>query len=49
MILHFTEVNYWSDYKVNVSFNNGKSGAADLSSVVRNGAFKALQPQEKFA
>jgi len=49
MILHITKVNYLSDYKLNVSFNNGESGVADLSSVVRKGVFKALEPQEKFA
>lgn len=49
MILHITEVNYLSDYKLRVSFNNGESGVADLSSVVHNGVFKALEPQEKFA
>ncbi len=47
--LHITKVNYLSDYKLSVSFNNGESGVADLSSVVRNGVFKALEPQEKFA
>ena len=49
MILHITEVNYLSDYKLRVSFNNGESGVADLSSVVHQGVFKALEPQEKFA
>lgn len=49
MILHITKVNYLSDYKLSVSFNNGESGVADLSSVVHNGVFKALEPQEKFA
>lgn len=49
MILHITEVNYLSDYKLRVSFNNGESGVADLSSVVHNGVFKVLEPQEKFA
>lgn len=49
MILHITKVNHLSDYKLNVSFNNGESGVADLSSVVRNGVFKALESQEKFA
>jgi hypothetical protein len=49
MILRITEVNYLSDYKVRVSFNNGESGVADLSSVVHQGVFKALESQEKFA
>ncbi len=49
MILHITKVNYLSDYKLSVSFNNGESGVADLSSVIHNGVFKALAPQEKFA
>ena len=49
MILHITKVKYLSDYKLSVSFNNGESGVADLSSVIHNGVFKALAPQEKFA
>ena len=49
MFLHITQVNYLSDYKLSVSFNNGESGVADLSSVVHNGVFKALEPKEKFA
>lgn len=49
MILHITKVNYLSDYKLSVSFNNGESGVADLSSVVCKGIFKVLESQEKFA
>ena len=49
MILHITNVNYLSDYKLSVSFNNGESGVADLSSVVHKGVFKALAAHEKFA
>ena len=49
MILHITKVNYLCDYKLSVSFNNGESGVADLSCVIHNGVFKALEPHEKFA
>ncbi len=49
MILHITHVKYLLDYKLTVSFNNGESGVADLSSLVHQGVFKALAPQEKFA
>jgi hypothetical protein len=49
MILHITQVHYLSDYKVRVSFNNGESGVADLSSVVHHGVFKTLESPEKFA
>lgn len=49
MILHITQVAYLEEYKVSVSFNNGESGVADLSSVVRQGLFTAIAPQEKFA
>ena len=49
MILHITKVSYLSDYKLSVSFNNGESGVADLSCVVRNGVFRALESQENFA
>jgi Protein of unknown function (DUF2442) len=49
MILHITKVNYLSDYKLTVSFNNGESGVADLSSLIDKGVFKTLAPYEKFA
>ena len=49
MILHITKVNYISDYKLSVSFNNGESGVADLSSLVHKGVFKTLEPLEKFS
>lgn len=49
MILHITQVNYLSDYKLNVSFNNGESGVADLSSLIEKGVFKTLASHEKFA
>jgi hypothetical protein len=49
MFLHITQVSYLSDYKLSVSFNTGESGVADLSSVVKNGVFRALAPKNKFA
>lgn len=39
MILHITKVDYLSDYKLSVSFNNGESGVADLSSLIDKGVF----------
>ena len=30
MLLHVTKAKYIEDYKVEVSFNNGRKGAADL-------------------
>ncbi len=49
MILHITKVAYLSDYKLSVSFNNGESGVADLSSLIDKGVFKVLAAREKFA
>ena len=37
MILQITEAKYLTDYKVQVSFNDGKEGVADLSDVLRGG------------
>jgi hypothetical protein len=49
MILYITKVDYLHNYTLAVSFNDGKSGVADLSSIVHKGVFKALAPLEKFA
>jgi hypothetical protein len=49
MMLQITKVNYISDYKLNVSFNNGESGVADLSCIIGNGVFKTLASLEQFS
>jgi len=49
MILHITEAKYLTDYKVQVSFNDGKEGVADLSDVLRGPVFNPLKDKKLFA
>ena len=48
MILHITAAEYLHDYKLAVSFDNGRSGVADLADALNLGVFKALQELELF-
>lgn len=49
MFLHIKEASYLGEYKVAVTFNNGKSGVADLSSALKAGVFETLQDPTEFA
>ena len=49
MFLHVTEARYIGDYKVEVLFNNGKRGVADLSEALRGPVFKLLRDLHSFA
>ncbi len=49
MFLHIKEAQYLGEYTVAVTFNNGKSGVADLSSALNAGVFEALQDPAEFA
>ena len=49
MFLHITKAQYLSDYKVAVTFNNGKTGIADLASALQGGVFEALKDKSEFA
>ncbi len=49
MFLHITEATYIADYKVQVVFNNGQQGIADLSELLQGGIFAPLQDQNFFA
>ncbi|MBK8430121.1 MAG: DUF2442 domain-containing protein [Chloroflexi bacterium] len=49
MFLHIKQATYISDYKVEVLFNNGQQGVADLSELVGEGVFAPLQDQALFA
>ena len=49
MILHITEAKYLNDYKVQVVFNDGKEGVADLFDVLRGPVFTPLKDKELFA
>ena len=39
MFLHITDAKYIEDYKVEVAFNNGKRGIADLSEALHGDIF----------
>ena len=49
MILHITEAKYLQDYKVQVSFNDGKQGVADLFDVLHGPVFNPLKDKTLFA
>ncbi len=49
MFLHITQVKYLSDYKIEVLFNNGKKGVADLSGVLKGKIFEPLKEKTVFA
>ena len=49
MILHITEAKYLQDYKVQVAFNDGKQGVADLSDVFHGPVFDPLKDKALFA
>ena len=39
MFIHITSAKYLEDYKVAVSFNNGRKGVADLSDALKGPVF----------
>lgn len=49
MFLHITEAKHLEGYKVEVVFNNGKRGIADLSEALRGPIFEPLKNQEIFS
>jgi len=49
MFLHVTNANYIEDYKIEVSFNDGRKGIADLSSVLKGSAFEPLRNKTEFS
>jgi hypothetical protein len=49
MILHITEAKYLSDYNVEIVFNDGKRGVADLSDIFRGPVFVPLKDKKLFA
>ena len=48
MILHVTRVKYLKDYKVEVGFNDGREGVADLSDALYGPVFKLLKNKDEF-
>ena len=49
MILHVTDAKYLDGYKVEVSFNDGRKGIADLSEALRGHVFQPLKDISIFA
>ncbi len=49
MFLHITDAKYIEDYKVEVAFNNGKRGIADLSEALHGDIFEPLKNQAIFS
>ena len=49
MFLHITDGKHLEEYKVEVAFNNGKRGIADLSEALHGPVFELLKNQETFS
>ena len=49
MFLHIKSAQYLEDYKIQVSFNDGKEGVADLSSSLNGKIFEPLKDKSKFS
>jgi hypothetical protein len=49
MFLHVTEARYIEGYKVEVSFNDGKTGIADLSAALKGSVFEPLRDLSAFS
>jgi len=48
MFLHVTNAEYVEEYKIQVSFNNGREGIADLSDALKGAAFESLKNKANF-
>lgn len=49
MIPHVTDASYIGNYKIQVSFNNGKTGIADLSNALKGQMFEPLKDLALFS
>jgi hypothetical protein len=49
MFLHITNARYLEDYKVEVSFNNGRKGIADLADALKGAMFEPLKNKSVFS
>jgi len=49
MFLHVTDAKYIGEYKVEVSFNNGRKGIVDLSNSLQGTVFEPLKDKSYFA
>lgn len=49
MFLHITNARYLEDYKVEVSFNDGRKGIADLADALKGSMFEPLKNKSVFS
>ncbi|MBF0231122.1 MAG: DUF2442 domain-containing protein [Desulfamplus sp.] len=49
MFIHIKEAKYLSDYKIEVSFNDGRKGVADLYEAIKGPVFEPLKEKSFFA
>ena len=49
MFLHVTEARYLDAYRIEVAFNNGKKGIADLADALKGPVFEPLKNTQAFA
>ena len=49
MFLHVTNAKHIEDYKIEVSFNNGRKGVADLADALRGPMFETLKNLPEFS
>jgi len=49
MFLHITNARYLEDYKVEVSFNNGRKSIADLADALKGTMFEPLKNKSVFS
>jgi hypothetical protein len=49
MILHVTHAKYVGDYKVKVTFNDGRSGIADIEDALNGPVFNGLKDRTLFS
>jgi len=49
MILHITDAKYLEDYRIEVSFNDGKKGTVDLSQSLKGTVFDPLKDKNVFS
>lgn len=49
MFLHITKARYIDNYKVEVQFNNGRKGIADLAGIIKGPIFETLTDKNYFS
>jgi hypothetical protein len=48
MLVHVVDAKYVDGYRIEVSFNDGRKGIADLSDALRGPAFESLKDEAEF-